>query len=255
MQLWVLWELLLAGEPLLVIAPTPAQCSEAVAALVSLAAPLPCTLDFRPYFTIHDPDFPALTALKDGEVAPAMLLGVTNIFFLKALRALPHVLSVGTSTSTAAAGVGANGGASNGGRPSSGRLRPNGQAPSSRTSPVRLQMNVSPLRRFHPSSILRAARGLRDGPLSLMVEHREALWTNHTPATKPDTAVLNRLVDTKQRPSRDGGAAPVAPAPAAATSSDDVASLVNNEILRRHFVELTTNFLAPFGERCISSPM
>ena len=83
------------GDPLLVFAPTPSQCSEAVAALVALVAPLPLSLDFRPYFTIHDPDFPSLNALRDGEPVPPVLLGVTNLFFLKALKSLPNVLSVG----------------------------------------------------------------------------------------------------------------------------------------------------------------
>ena len=74
MNLWDLWELLLVGEPLMVIAPTPSQVCEAVAALVSLVAPLPCSVDFRPYFTVHDQDFSGLNSVKEGEKGPPMRL-------------------------------------------------------------------------------------------------------------------------------------------------------------------------------------
>ncbi|CAI5492141.1 unnamed protein product [Closterium sp. Naga37s-1] len=453
-QLWVLWELLLLGEPLLVIAPTPAQCSEAVAALVGLIAPLPCSQDFRPYFTIHDPDFPALNALRDGDALPAVVLGVTNLFFLKALKHLPHVLSVGRPPH---GGQGVAG-AARYGAGAGGSLQPNGQV-AVRESAGRLpHQQQSPLRRLatggllrqgcssgaaaaapaavpssgafnphplpthcppiahplpthcppiahplpthcppiavcvlsgcgrckvessqccltpllslpsspyshprpspsnsihlhprlstpHPSvcpgSMLAAgskglARMRGEGPLSLMGEHREALWTNHVPAVKPDTAVLNRLLDAStalhpsasHRTHRSGSsatnAADAAASPADATSlasaaaaaagvaagggkggrpasasappsaaaslfslpgavagsllagvtgmpglddaaegstggggggvggrgagvSGETVAMVNNEVLRRHFIELTTNFLAPFG--------
>ncbi|KAG6540842.1 hypothetical protein Mapa_017772 [Marchantia paleacea] len=222
MQLWVLWELLLVGEPLLVIAPTPSQCCEAVAALVGLVAPLPCSVDFRPYFTIHDPDFATLNALKEGEPVPPMVLGVTNLFFLKALRNLPHVISVGNTLSTSnrfkvvSRSPSQNG--ANGAKPNPGRLQ------------LQLQIQLSPLKRFSPTNLLKVARVKKDGPISLMSEHKEALWTNFAASTKPDTTVLNRLVDAGMTP-----------------RTEESMTLVNNEILRRHFIELTTNFLSPFG--------
>ena len=51
-----------------------------------MIAPLPYSADFRPYFTIHDGDFGALAAgqLPDGGNALPRLLGVTNLYFLKA---------------------------------------------------------------------------------------------------------------------------------------------------------------------------
>lgn len=130
-QLWALWELLLLGQPLMVVAPTPGEpgelhwaharsgapwalpwpspllclaspllplplppaplpappgaCSSAVAALLALLAPFPYSLDYRPYFTIHDAAFVRLAA---GEAPTAanglpMLLGLTNLYFLK----------------------------------------------------------------------------------------------------------------------------------------------------------------------------
>ncbi|CAK9223199.1 unnamed protein product [Sphagnum troendelagicum] len=213
MQLWVLWELLLIGEPLLVVAPTPSQVCEAVASLVSLVAPLPCSVDFRPYFTIHDPDFASLNSIKEGEQGPPMVLGVTNLFFLKALRNLPHVISVGTSLTTP------------------NRLKYTARSNSHNGNRrLSLQLQLSPLTRFSPSNLLKVARVRKDGPLSLMTEHHEALWTNYGAATKPDTSVLNRLVDAGMSP-----------------RTEESMSMVNNEVLRRHFLELTTNFLAPFG--------
>eukprot|EP00249_Psilotum_nudum_P011704 c23334_g1_i2 orf=723-3173(+) len=212
MQLWVLWELVLVGEPLLVIAPTPSQCCEAVAALVGLVAPLPCSVDFRPYFTIHDPDFSFLNSLKDGDQVPPMILGVTNLFFLKSLRNLPHVISVGSSLAT------------------SNRLRLLTRSMPNGSSSNLGQLQLSPLKKFSPTNLLKVARMRRDGPLCLMTEHREAVWSKFVPTTKPDTAVLNRLVDAGMSP-----------------RTEESISVVNNEILHRHFLELTTNFLAPFG--------
>lgn len=54
-RLWHLWELALLGKPLLVMSPSPSDCSAAVAALISLMAPVPFSADFRPYYTIQVP--------------------------------------------------------------------------------------------------------------------------------------------------------------------------------------------------------
>ncbi|XBI70681.1 hypothetical protein VPH35_065100 [Triticum aestivum] len=162
LHLWTLWELMVVGEPILVVAPSPPQCSEAVAGLVSLVAPILYSVDFRPYFTIHDPDFARLNALAEGEVFPPMVLGVTNLFFLRSLKSVPNVVSVGSPN------------------PDSTRVLPaGGQSPTS------------------------------------------ANGSNGTPVRLIDAGVSPRIEESM--------------------------SVVNNEILRRHFLELTTNFLAPFG--------
>ncbi|CAL1390868.1 unnamed protein product [Linum trigynum] len=214
LQLWVLWELLLIGEPILVIGPTPPQCSEAVASLVSLVAPLLFSVDFRPYFTIHDPGFARLNSLQEGDTFPPMILGVTNLFFLKSLRNIRHIVSVGTP-----AGISSRQPISN--RFSSGGVpaRPEGSG-----------LQQISFKKFSPSSFLSAVKLRREGPLSLMTEHKEAVWTSYTAVTKPDTSILNRLIDAGMSP-----------------RVEESMSVVNNEILRRHFLELTTNFLAPFG--------
>ncbi|XP_060205592.1 uncharacterized protein LOC132633299 isoform X1 [Lycium barbarum] len=214
MQLWKLWELLLIGEPILIIAPTPPQCCEAVAGLVSLVAPLLCSIDFRPYFTIHDPDFAHLNSLQEGAAFPPMILGVTNLFFLKSLRRIPHVLSVGNPPINAA------------------RLPFSARASTGRipAGPEGLSLPNLSLKKFTPSNFLNAMKLRRDGPLCLMTEHKEALWSSYGPVTKPDTSILNRLIDAGMSP-----------------RVEESMSVVNNDILRRHFLELTTNFLAPFG--------
>ncbi|XP_048231141.1 protein DENND6A isoform X2 [Ricinus communis] len=213
LQLWVLWELLLIGEPILIIGPTPPQCSEAVASLVSLVAPLLCSVDFRPYFTIHDPEFAYLNSLQEGNSFPPMVLGVTNLFFLKSLRNIPHIVSVGSPASN------------------SNRLpfsnRSTGRIPG---RPEGLGLQQLSLKKFSPASLLNAVKLRRDGPLCLMTEHKEAIWSTYAATTKPDTSILNRLIDVGMSP-----------------RVEESMSVVNNEILRRHFLELTTNFLAPFG--------
>lgn len=214
LQLWLLWELLLIGEPMLIIAPTPPQCCEAVASLVSLVAPLLCSVDFRPYFTIHDPVFAHLNSIQEGEAFPPMILGVTNLFFLKALRNIPHIVSVGSPP------------------PNSNRLPLSTRSSAGRVSggPEGLGFQQLSLKKFSPSSLLNAVKLRRDGPLCLMTEHKEAIWSTYSATTKPDTSILNRLIDA-------GVSARV----------EESMSVVNNEILRRHFLELTTNFLAPFS--------
>ncbi|XP_038680088.1 protein DENND6A-like isoform X2 [Tripterygium wilfordii] len=214
LQLWVLWELLLIGEPILVIAPTPPQCCEAVAGLVSLVAPLLCSIDFRPYFTIHDPEFAQLNSLQEGDIFPPMVLGVTNLFFLKALRNIPHIVSVGTAA------------------PNSNRAAISSRSSTGRITgrPEAFGFQQLSLKKFSPSSLLNAVKLRRDGPLCLMTEHKEAIWSTYNATTKPDTSILNRLIDAGMSP-----------------RVEESMSVVNNEILRRHFLELTTNFLAPLG--------
>ncbi|GFP99972.1 protein dennd6a [Phtheirospermum japonicum] len=207
MQLWKLWELVLVGEPILIIAPTPPQCCEAVAGLVSLVAPLLFSVDFRPYFTIHDPEFAILNSLQDGSPFPPIILGVTNLFFLKSLRNMPHIVSVGSPA------------------PNSSRF-----TFGSKGQPEGSNLQHLSLRKFTPANFLNAVKLRRDGPLCLMTEHKEAVWTNYAPLTKPDTSILNRLIDAGMSP-----------------RVEESMSVVNNDILRRHFLELTTNFLAPFG--------
>ncbi|KAM4602306.1 protein DENND6B, partial [Discoglossus pictus] len=92
-NLQLLWELILLGEPLVVMAPSPIISSEIVLALTSCISPLKFCSDFRPYFTIHDSEFKEYTTRT--QAPPSLLLGVTNPFFIKTLQHWPHILRVG----------------------------------------------------------------------------------------------------------------------------------------------------------------
>ncbi|KAI8137898.1 hypothetical protein BJV82DRAFT_328797 [Fennellomyces sp. T-0311] len=92
-DLWLLWELMLLAEPLVVIAPDPGVCSEAVVSLVDLINPIPYCGDYRPYFTIQDTDFKSF--VTKSKPPSSLVLGVTNPFFNTAIEHWPHVVRVG----------------------------------------------------------------------------------------------------------------------------------------------------------------
>ncbi|XP_076578862.1 protein DENND6B isoform X1 [Chaetodon auriga] len=92
-HLQILWELMLLGEPLVVMAPSPTISSETVLALVSSISPLKFCCDFRPYFTIHDTEFREYTTRT--QAPPNVVLGVTNPFFIKTFQNWPHVVRLG----------------------------------------------------------------------------------------------------------------------------------------------------------------
>lgn len=89
-HLQMLWELVLLGEPLVIIAPSPTVSSETVLALVSSICPLKFCCDFRPYFTIHDSEFREYTTRT--QAPPNVVLGVTNPFFIKTFQSWPHII-------------------------------------------------------------------------------------------------------------------------------------------------------------------
>ncbi|NXN27044.1 DEN6B protein, partial [Nycticryphes semicollaris] len=89
----MLWELMLLGEPIVVMAPSPTVSSEMVLALTSCMAPLRYCCDYRPYFTIHDSEFKEYTTRT--QAPPNIVVGVTNPFFIKTLQHWPHILRVG----------------------------------------------------------------------------------------------------------------------------------------------------------------
>jgi len=70
-------------------------CSQAVLGLMSLIDPLWYQGDFRPYFTVYDPDFKHYTQMHDHQRLPAVILGVTNPFFLKSFENCPNILLLG----------------------------------------------------------------------------------------------------------------------------------------------------------------
>ncbi|RUS83833.1 hypothetical protein EGW08_008414 [Elysia chlorotica] len=89
----LLWELVLIGEPIVVMASSPTTTCFTVQALVNMIAPLKFCSDFRPYFTIHDSEFKEYTTKT--QAPPNVILGVTNPFFAKTLQHWPHIIRIG----------------------------------------------------------------------------------------------------------------------------------------------------------------
>ncbi|KAM3725130.1 Protein DENND6B [Dirofilaria immitis] len=83
----LLWELVLTGEPVVVLAENPSECSTFVQSLTSLIWPLS---DYRPFFTIHDAEFREYSSRTDPR--PNVILGVTNPFFTKVFQNWPHII-------------------------------------------------------------------------------------------------------------------------------------------------------------------
>lgn len=56
-SLWHLWELAITGQPIIVVGTKPELVGDAVLAIVSLISPLVFSGDYRPFFSLYDPDF------------------------------------------------------------------------------------------------------------------------------------------------------------------------------------------------------
>lgn len=89
----MVWELMLLGEPVIVMATSPTVSSDTVLALTSCIAPLKYYCDYRPYFTIHDNEFKEYTTRT--QAPPNVVLGVTNPFFIKTFQHWPHIFRLG----------------------------------------------------------------------------------------------------------------------------------------------------------------
>nr|CAG8497463.1 9371_t:CDS:10 [Entrophospora candida] len=92
-DLWICWELMLFAEPIVLMAPDPKICSEAVLELVDLINPIPYCGDYRPYFTIQDTDFKSF--VTKTQPPSNIIIGVTNPYFTKALQHWPNIIKVG----------------------------------------------------------------------------------------------------------------------------------------------------------------
>jgi len=191
-----------------VVAPSPAESSAAVAAVVSLISPLPFAGDFRPYYTIHDPEFSCLGSSGPPEPRSPLprLIGITNLYILKVLYpSWQNVLAVGSKPPPA---------------------KPNGAASGAAAYawPAADQDGLV-------GSAVRALKRRQQGPLQLMADHRETLWSAYKPLSRPDQSLLARLRQVP-RGCETGQASRLAMAHSAA--------------IRRHFEALTSALLAPF---------
>lgn len=94
-KIWLLWELMLLGQPILILSPAPGLSSDAVLALTSLLSPLEYKGDFRPFFTIHDADFKNFS--DDLWTPPSdsgLVIGGTNPYFFKALSHWTNIVTL-----------------------------------------------------------------------------------------------------------------------------------------------------------------
>lgn len=87
----LMWELMVLGEPLVIIATSPTDSSHIVQALISLIHPLEYYAEVFPYFTIHNTEF---REFAGASVPPPVILGVTNPYFAKTLQTWPHCLRI-----------------------------------------------------------------------------------------------------------------------------------------------------------------
>lgn len=88
----LMWELVLLGEPLVIIATSPTDSSHIVQALTSLIHPLEYHAEVYPYFTIHNTEFREFAGAPLPP--PSVILGVTNPYFAKTLQSWPHTVRI-----------------------------------------------------------------------------------------------------------------------------------------------------------------
>ena len=96
-KIWLLWELVLLGQPILVLSPQPSLSSDAVLALASIISPLEFKGDFRPFFTINDHDFKAFsddTISVTETWSSGLIVGGTNPYFSKALAHWKNIITL-----------------------------------------------------------------------------------------------------------------------------------------------------------------
>ncbi len=120
-SLWHLWELAITGQPIIVVGTKPELVGDAVLAIVSLISPLVFGGDYRPFFSLYDPDFKevcgSVLSIKVLQLAypfcsrkcawvqivsvhercrgagmPCYILGTTNPFFIKSLEFWPNAI-------------------------------------------------------------------------------------------------------------------------------------------------------------------
>jgi hypothetical protein len=87
----LIWELVLLGEPLVIIASSPTDSSHMVQSISSLIFPLEYHAEIYPYFTIHNTEFKEFASTKNP---PSVILGVTNPYFAKTLSAWPNTIRI-----------------------------------------------------------------------------------------------------------------------------------------------------------------
>lgn len=250
---WTLWEIMMLGDPLMVVSPSPAMSSSTVYSLLSLVGPFPYNNQYRPFFSVHDPCFPMLARgsvpLRTGTLDPIdgnsnatqqtapTLIGITNPHLLKAFSRWPNVVSTGYTASTGTTITG------NGIIPSIGNHSSKEEVSSASRRSLSGSIGVvrSVSMSITSTAIASKWSGIFQryrhpkGPESLLSVPADTAWLSHRPHTCPDQQLLSDLA--QYRPG-DSGARRIRIAHA------------NTNVLRKHFDELTRAFLYPLLE-CI----
>eukprot|EP00818_Percolomonas_sp_WS_P003255 CAMPEP_0117445314 /NCGR_PEP_ID=MMETSP0759-20121206/5726_1 /TAXON_ID=63605 /ORGANISM="Percolomonas cosmopolitus, Strain WS" /LENGTH=806 /DNA_ID=CAMNT_0005237475 /DNA_START=29 /DNA_END=2449 /DNA_ORIENTATION=+ len=236
-QLIHLWELVMVGDPILVLSPSPTQCCEAVLGLVSLIAPIFYAGDFRPYFTVHNAEYKVFASMGSHHGFESVILGVTNPFFIKAYEAWPNCLAVGTEEEYNTR--------------EEIKLNTNTSEHNSQQSPSNASYvnslpstSVEHIRKFSSnafsfvSSLARKGRGSQksvrtsvESRKKLMWEYEECLWTQRKFVMKQDQSWQSKLVNFDP------------------CNLDDFSALRGNDNqILTFFEQLTNDFLFPLQQ-------
>ena len=209
---WSLWQLMLTGESIGVLTPSPHQCSEIVLALPTLIAPLAFVGDVRPYLSVHGPDWDAALAGSGPPPGSGLLSGATNPMLSRSPPPWLSLLTLAEAESHDGGGGGGGGGG--------------------------LLGLFAPFRRSSSSNSLVGEGSAEhiDGahwgaPRGLVLSWQSAVEV----AVRPDERVLRQLRATA------AAAKDEAPSGGAAATRE--------QLLREHFEQLTASFLQPLYAR------
>ena len=228
--LWHVWELALCGAPILVLAPTPDACSQAVLAIASLVAPLTYRGDYRPYFTIYDADFMHISRCHDqlrGQDMPSYVLGVTNPYFLKSFEFWPNVLSMGGSVPPTPVSNAQD-------SPRSLMTRTPNSMVFQRTDSLSVVGRDIRTSTYLPT-VAKRSTSLNALLTDQKYEH-SVILTRDEPLVPPNPNILKKLLDTSDEARSDSEE----------NFQESYARVeANNQVLRQHFRSLTLAFLEP----------
>lgn len=207
--LWPLWEKVLVGEPIMIIAHEASTASSMALGLISLISPIYYAGDFRPYFSTYEEDYVHMLRCHDssqGSALPATILGVTNPFFTKSFKHWPTVLQVPPKQST----------------PTTVASRPK-------------------RRPFPPLKVISVSTEVDSGLASGKTDDGVpvGLLTRKEPIIKPNIVVLAHIHRTNDANRRE-------PKERRLTTTE--MRHMNDLVLLRHFQGLTESFLKPFDK-------
>lgn len=243
---WTIWELLIVGESIAVIGKSQCVVSECVWWLTDLIKPIPFCGDFRPYFTIQDTDFKKFCKYQNTslEKKQCLIIGATNPYFLKAFENWPHILKVGfTQTSSKSVPY------SNDNSPEI-STKKELRYLSRSSSPVMGGLNNSKGPKDINEGLITNYRAFLRKDKNLIKILREAYAEGiqqRLPAAKKTFAQSVSSMFSVKSNSASESHHKVFNERGVSTKQKRYKGFVLNELLRRYFVDLTENFLAPLN--------